>query len=79
MLGLKFIFAVKLDECQFVKGQRLDEWMSITLMNEVVACAKKTFAEVETNHPSFSVQSEKKDIWWFGAFEVPKENYETLA
>lgn len=68
---------LKLDECQIIKGQRIER-MSITLMNEAIVCAKRTSTGVQTIFPSFSVQSER-DIWWLGAFEVPKENHEVLA
>lgn len=47
--------------------------MSITLMNEAMACAWDKHSK-----PSFKVQSEK-DAWWLGAFEVPKETHEVLA
>ena len=77
MLGSKIIFVLKLDECQIVKGRRLER-MSITLMNEALACAKQSSTGVQTSSPSFSVQSEN-DIWWLGAFEVPKESHEILA
>lgn len=77
VLGSSLIFVLKLDECQIVKGRRLER-MSLTLMNEAVVSAKRSSTGVQTNSTSFSVQSEK-DIWWLGAFEVPKENHEVLA
>jgi hypothetical protein len=77
VLGNNLIFVLKLDECQIIKGRRLER-MSITLMNEAIVCAKRVDAGVQSNFPSFSVQSEK-DIWWLGAFEVPKETHEVLA
>ena len=47
--------------------------MSITLMNEAMACAWN-----KNCVPSFRVQSEK-EVWWLGAFEVPKETHEVLT
>ena len=77
MLGSKLVLVLKLDECQIVKGRRIER-MSVTLMNEALVCAKQIPSEVQTIFPSFSVQSER-DIWWLGAFEVPKENHAVLA
>ena len=71
------MFVLKLDECVIVKGCKLER-MSIMLMNEALAYANLSCSTSEVTKPSFSVQS-KKDIWWLGAFEVPKETQEVLA
>ena len=42
-------------------------------MNEAMACAWN-----KNCVPSFRVQSEK-EVWWLGAFEVPKETHEVLT
>ena len=82
MLGEKVSFILKMNACQIVKNKRLER-MSITLMNESLAYAKCEPSLLiddttqETN-PTFSVQSEK-ELWWLGAFEVPKETNEVLA
>ena len=77
VLGEKLIFVLKLDECQIVKGRRLER-MSVTLMNEAMFLAKIDAIGDHSQRPSFSVQSEK-EIWWLRAFEVPKETHEVLA
>ena len=46
-------------------------------MKEAMDVAFKD-SSTERMKPTFSVQSER-DIWWLGAFEVPKESYEVLA
>ena len=69
-------FVLKLDECQIIKGQRIER-MSITLMKEAMDVAFND-SSTERIKPTFSVQSER-DIWWLGAFEVPKESHEVLA
>ena len=82
MLGEIVSFVLKMDKCQIVKNKRLER-MSITLMNESLAYAKCEPSLLiddttqETN-PTFNVQSEK-ELWWLGAFEVPKETNEVLA
>ncbi len=47
-------------------------------MNEALHVAKESASANEVLTPSFSVQSEK-EIWWLGAFKVPKETHEVLA
>lgn len=47
-------------------------------MNEAMFLAKVDSIGDHSQKPSFSVQSEK-EIWWLGAFEVPKETHEVLA
>lgn len=47
-------------------------------MNEAMFLAKIDALGNQSQKPSFSVQSEK-EIWWLGAFEVPKETHEVLA
>ena len=76
MLGSKLVFVLKLDECVIVKGQKLER-MSVTLMNEALFYAKRSSTS-EAEKPTFSVQSEN-EIWWLGAFEVPKETHQVLA
>ena len=75
-VGTKLSFVLKLDECQIIKGRRIER-MSITLMKEAMDVAFKD-SSIERMKPTFSVQSER-DIWWLGAFEVPKETHEVLA
>ena len=75
-------FVLKMDECQIVKNKRLER-MSITLMNESLAYAKCEPSlliddTTQETSPTFSVQFEK-ELWWLGAFEVPKETNEVLA
>ncbi len=77
MLGDKISLVLKLDECQIVKGRRLER-LSLTLMNEAFHIAKQSASPSELVTPYFNVQSEK-EIWWLGAFEVPKETHEVLA
>ncbi len=77
MLGDKLVFVLKLDECQIVKGRRLER-VSVTLMNEALFHAKKPSVGDPQAILSFYVQSEK-EIWWAGAFEVPKETHEVLS
>ena len=77
VLGTTVAFALKLDECQIVKGRRMER-ISVTLMNEALLRAKQTNINESSPGPSFSVQSEK-DIWWLGAIEVPKETNAVLV
>ena len=63
-----------MSNCQGMKLER----MSVTLMNEAMFLAKVDAIGDHSPRPSFSVQSEK-EIWWLGAFEVPKETHEVLA
>ena len=66
MLGDKVSFVLKLDECQIVKGKRLERIL-ITLMNEAMEYAKEENCQSLIDVPSFSVQSEKEVLAW--AFE----------
>ena len=77
--GVKLPFVLKLDECQIVKGRRLER-MSVTLMKEAMdmAFSDNSSIPIDRIKPTFSVQSER-DIWWLGAFEVPKETNEVLS
>ena len=64
-----------------MKNKRLER-MSITLMNESLAYAKCEPSlliddTTQETSPTFSVQSEK-ELWWFGAFEVPKDKMRFL-
>ena len=63
---------MKLDECQIVKGRKLER-VGLTLMNYVMAYAKDATLVLP-----FSVQSEK-EIWWLAAIEVPKESHNVLS
>ena len=65
------------DCCRIVKGKRLEQ-ISLTLMNEAFHIAKQAASTRKVVTPSFSVQSEK-EIWWLGAFKVPKETHEVLS
>lgn len=56
MLGKKISFILKLDECQIVKGRRLER-LSVTLMNDAMHTAKVLGLVVQLRPPSFSVQS----------------------
>ena len=47
-------------------------------MNDAMYTAKVLGSDAQKRAPSFSVQSEK-EIWWLGAFEVPKETHDVLA
>ena len=47
-------------------------------MNNAMYAAKILGSDDQNRAPSFSVQSEK-EIWWLGAFEVPKETHDVLA
>ena len=75
----KLPFVLKLDECQIVKGRRLER-MSIMLMKEAmdVAFSDNMGIPIDRIKPTFSVQLER-DIWLLGAFEVPNETHEMLA
>ena len=78
-VGTKLSFVLKLDECQIVKGQWLER-MSVTFMTEAMDMAFGGNLSIHgaRSKPTFSVQTER-DIWWLGAFEVPKETHEVLA
>ena len=62
-----------------MKGQWLER-MSVTFMTEAMDMAFGGNLSIHgaRSKPAFSVQSER-DIWWLGAFEVPKETHEVLA
>ena len=77
--SVKLPFVLKLDECQIVKGRRLER-VSVTLMKEAMdmAFSDNSGIPIDRIKPTFSVQSER-DIWWLGAFEVPKEANELLS
>ena len=77
VLGSSVSFILKLDECQIVKGRRLER-LSVTLMNDAMQTAKVLGPDAQLRAPTFSVQSEK-EIWWLGAFEVPKETHDVLS
>ena len=52
-------------------------------MNESMAYAMSepcilVYGNIQKSSLSFSVQS-KKELWWLGAFDVPKETHEVLA
>ena len=64
-------FVIKLDESEIVKGQKLER-VSMTLMNRAL---DPIITKKDPRY--FSVQS-KNEIWWLAAFELPKEDHETL-
>lgn len=86
--GGKAIFVLKLDECQVVKGQRLER-TSLTLMSR--ALRQQGLHHTPDEHDMenvaqgtsrrkqdyFGVQSEK-NIWWQAAWTLPHEDQETL-
>lgn len=84
----KLIFVIKLDECQVVKGQRLER-VSLTLMNralqgvEIEPISGDLPEVTGTDRPKraqqyFGVQSEK-NIWWLAAFALPHESHDSLT
>lgn len=72
----RVIFILKLDECQVVKGQRLER-VSITLMNRALVGVDVELNVNEKGNTCFGVQSEK-NIWWLAAFHLPHETHESL-
>ena len=67
---------MKLDECQVVKGQRLER-VSITLMNRALVGVDVELNVNEKGNTCFGVQLEK-NIWWLAAFHLPHEAHESL-
>ena len=80
----KLIFVLKLDECQVVKGQRLER-VSVTLMNRALqgvdieqsVAEESTVGQKARNQECLGIQSEKH-IWWLAAFTLSKETHATL-
>ena len=72
----KFIFVLKLDECQVVKGQCLKR-VSITLMNMALVDVDVELNVNKKGNTCFGVQSEK-NIWWLATFHLPHETHESL-
>ena len=87
------VFVLKLDECQIVKGRRLER-VSMTLMNralksspeqveneQIGSTRRDSLGEPRHNAKKdkeyYGVQSEK-NIWWMAAFELPHESHDTL-
>ena len=77
------IFVIKLDECQIVKGRRLER-VSLTLMNRAL---QGKHLHAEDKHHSimkkgkqqyYGVQLENH-IWWMAAFELSHETHDTYA
>lgn len=85
--GGKLIFVLKLDECQVVKGQRLER-VSLTLMSRALKGSglekeDASAEEIERGNEArnqqqyYGVQS-KKNIWWQSAWALPHESHDTL-
>lgn len=85
--GGNAVFVLKLDECQVVKGQRLER-VSLTLMSRALTGKPLETQELDASHDSnnrgqghkqdyYGIQSEK-NIWWQAAWVLPKENHDTL-
>lgn len=85
--GGKLIFVLKLDECQVVKGQRLER-VSLTLMNRALEGKQLEIEDVNVEQviggnekrnqqQYYGVQSEK-NIWWQSAWALPHESHDTL-
>ena len=85
--GGNVVFVFKLDECQVVKGQRLER-IGLTLMSRALKGkpleSQDLDASQENNSNSqgsqqdyYGIQSEK-NIWWQAEWVLPKENYDTL-
>ena len=83
----KLIFVLKLDECQVVKGQRLER-VSVTLMSRALDGRPLELDEIHTEQATegdaanyqqcyYGVQSEK-NIWWQAAWTLPHESHDTL-
>ena len=83
----KLIFVLKLDECQVVKGQRLER-VSLTLMNRALEGKQLEIEddnveqviggnEKRNQQQYYGVQSEK-NIWWQSAWALPHESHDTL-
>ena len=77
----KILFVLKLDECQVVKGQRLER-VSITMMSRALAGKELEEDNASSNRRRkleyFGVQSERNH-WWLAAFHLPHENHDTLS
>ena len=77
----KVLFVMKLDECQVVKGQRLER-VSITLMSRALSGQEleddNTSSNQRRKQEYLGVQSEKNH-WWLAAFHLPHENHDTLS
>lgn len=82
--GGKLIFVLKLDECQVVKGQRLER-VSVTLMSralegralETEDVNVEQAVEARNRQQYYGVQSEK-NIWWQSTWALPHESHDTL-
>lgn len=82
--GGKAIFVLKLDECQVVKGQRLER-VSLTLMSRALEGKPLECEELDAGQVAganerqnyYGVQSEK-NIWWQAAWVLPHESHDTL-
>ena len=83
----KAIFVIKLDECQVVKGQRVER-TSLTLMSRALKRKslegdtedeneENTFHTKRRKQEYYGVQSER-NIWWQAAWALPHEDHDSL-
>ena len=83
----KAIFVIKLDECQVVKGQRVER-TSLTLMSRALKQKslegdtedeneENTFHTKRRKQEYYGVQS-KRNIWWQAAWALPHEDHDSL-
>ena len=83
----KATFVIKLDECQVVKGQRVER-TSLTLMSRALKQKslegetedeneENTFHTKRCKQEYYGVQSER-NIWWQAAWALPHEDHDSL-